>query len=100
MAKFKIEWSAEARIDLLEILEFYVKRNGTSAYSRQLHKKINDGISHISNNPLIGVQTDIPDTRAFITGDYQIIYIITDKTIVIVQVWDSRRNPDEKRVTR
>jgi len=27
MVKFKIEWSIEARLDLLDILDFYVSRN-------------------------------------------------------------------------
>ncbi len=30
MAKFKIEWSIEARLDLLDILEFYINQNGTT----------------------------------------------------------------------
>ena len=75
MAKFKVEWSVEARLDLLDILEFYLKRNGTSLYSRKLNKLINEGIRLISKNPLIGVQSDISDARALITGDYQINYI-------------------------
>lgn len=47
MAKFKVEWSVEARLDLLDILEFYLKRNGTSLYSRKLNKLINEGILKI-----------------------------------------------------
>ena len=98
MAKFKVEWSVEARLDLLDILEFYLKRNGTSIFSRKLNKLINEGIRLISKNPLIGVQSDVPDTRALITGDYQINYIVTSKAIIIVMLWDSRRNPEDKRV--
>ncbi len=98
MAKFKVEWSVEARLDLLDILEFYLKRNGTSLYSRKLNKLINEGIRLISKNPLIGVQSDISDARALITGDYQINYIVTSKAIIIVMLWDSRRNPEDKRV--
>ena len=98
MAKFKVEWSVEARLDLLDILEFYLKRNGTSIFSRKLNKLINEGIRLISKNPLIGVQSDISDARALITGDYQINYIVTSKAIIIVMLWDSRRNPEDKRV--
>ena len=47
MAKFKVEWSVEARLDLRDILEFYLKRNGTSLYSRKLNKLINEGILKI-----------------------------------------------------
>ena len=27
MAKYKIEWSIEARLDLIDILEYYIERN-------------------------------------------------------------------------
>ena len=74
MAKYKIDWSKEARLDLLDILGFYVQRNGNSKYSADLFKKINKQLSIISRNPFIGIQTDIDSVRVLITGDYQIIY--------------------------
>jgi len=40
MVKFKIEWSIEARLDLLDMLEFYVTRNKSAAYSKKLYSKI------------------------------------------------------------
>jgi len=97
MVKFKVEWSIEARLDLIDILEFYLKRNKSSVYSRKLNTQINKGISLLAKNPYIGVQTDFPDVRALIIGDYQVIYEIADKVILIVMVWDSRRNPEDKR---
>ena len=33
MVKFKIEWSLEARLDLLDILDFYVTRNKSTIYT-------------------------------------------------------------------
>ena len=33
MAKYKIEWSAEARLDLIDILEFYIIRNKSALLS-------------------------------------------------------------------
>jgi plasmid stabilization system protein ParE len=98
MAEFKIEWSTEARLDLIDVLEFYIQRNGSSSYSKKLYAQINNGLKLVAKNPSIGVQTDFPDTRTLITGDYQIIYVITEKTILVVMLWDCRRNPDDKRV--
>jgi plasmid stabilization system protein ParE len=37
MVRYKIEWSLEAREDLIDILDFYNKRNDSSAYSRKLY---------------------------------------------------------------
>jgi plasmid stabilization system protein ParE len=96
MVKFKVEWSIEARLDLLDILDFYIVRNKSAAYSKKLNSKINNSIKLISKNPLIGLQSEIESVRALITGDYQIIYEILDKSISISMIWDCRRDPGDK----
>jgi len=96
MAKYKIEWSIEARLDLIDILEFYKTRNKSSLYSKKLNTKINISIKLITKNPLIGLQSQIASVRALITGDYQIIYEIFDNLILIIMIWDCRRDPEDK----
>ncbi|MBK9392076.1 MAG: type II toxin-antitoxin system RelE/ParE family toxin [Bacteroidetes bacterium] len=96
MVKFKIEWSLEARLDLLDILDFYVIRNKSSIYSRKLYSKIHKSTKLIAKQPYIGTQTGIETVRALITGDYQIIYEILDDKIYISMIWDCRRDPGEK----
>lgn len=98
MVKYKVEWSIEARLDLLDILDYYFQRNGNANYSRKLNSKIDKGIKLLSKNPFLGLQTDINTVRAIVTGDYQILYEIIDRTILIVMVWDCRRNPEEKTI--
>jgi plasmid stabilization system protein ParE len=70
MAKDKIEWSVEARLDLLDILGFQIERNKSAAYSNKLNTKILRGIRLMRQNPLIGIKTEIDSVRALITGDY------------------------------
>jgi plasmid stabilization system protein ParE len=96
MAKLKIEWSIEAKLDLIDILNFYILRNKSAAYSKKLNSKIQDSVKLISKHPLIGVQSDIDGVRALITGDYQIIYEILDNSILISMIWDCRRDPEDK----
>jgi len=96
MVKFKIEWSIEARLDLLDILDFYVIRNKSTAYSKKLYSKINKSTNLIAKQPFIGTQTGIETVRALVTGDYQIIYEILDDTISISMIWDCRRDPEDK----
>jgi plasmid stabilization system protein ParE len=69
MAKYKVEWSIEARLDLIDILDFYIKRNNSTLYSKKLNSKINNSIKLIAKNPLIGLHSQIETIRAFITGD-------------------------------
>jgi len=44
MVKYKVEWSIEARIDLIDILKFYKIRNKSALYSKKLNSKINKSI--------------------------------------------------------
>ena len=96
MAKYKIDWSIEARMDLIDILEYYNKRNKSSLYSKKLNSKINRSTKLITKNPLIGLQSEIESVRALITGDYQIIYELSDDLILITMIWDCRRDPEDK----
>jgi plasmid stabilization system protein ParE len=96
MAKYKIEWSIEARLDLIDILEFYINRNSSNSYSKKLNSKINRSLKLITNNPLIGLKSQIESVRALITGDYQIVYEISDNIILIVMIWDCRRDPGDR----
>ncbi len=98
MAYYKIEWSIEARQDLISILEFYIQRNGNATYSKKLNSRINKSIKLLSKNPFIGTQSDFDSVRALITGDYQIIYEIFDRLILVIMIWDCRRNPDDKNI--
>ena len=68
MAKYKIEWSIEARLDLIDILEFYINRNSSNSYNKKLNSKINRSLKLITNNPLIGLKSQIESVRALITG--------------------------------
>jgi toxin YoeB len=96
MAKYKIVWSIEARLDLLDILGFYIERNKSVTYSNKLNSKINRSLKLISQNPLIGTKTDIESVRALLTGHYQFIYEIHKTLVVIVMIWDCRRDPEDK----
>jgi len=96
MAKYKIDWSIEARLDLIDILEYYNKRNKSSLYSKKLNSKINRSTKLITKNPLIGLQSEIESVRVLITGDYQIIYELSEDLILITMIWDCRRDPEDK----
>ena len=96
MAGIKVKWSAEAKSDLFDILDFYIKRNGNAVYSKKLYSKINRSITYLVKNPFLGKQTEDASVRALITGDYQILYEVFDKLIFIIMIWDCRRAPEEK----
>ena len=57
MAKFKVEWSIEAKHDLPDIFEFYIKRNQSAVYSKKLNSKISTTTKLLSQNPSIVIKT-------------------------------------------
>jgi toxin YoeB len=95
MAKRKIVWSAKAKIDLLQILEYFYIRNGSKTYSVKLNSKIRRAIRLLSNHPFLGLQSDVENVRALIEGDYAIFYQVDKETIRITTIWDCRQNPDD-----
>jgi toxin YoeB len=96
MVKFKINWSLEARLDLIDILEYYLNRNKSATYSKKLNAKINRSVNLLSKNPSLGTRTNFYTVRALVTGDYQIIYELFDQMILIIMIWDCRRDPGDK----
>lgn len=95
MVKRKIEWSFIAKESLSEILEFYIQRNGNNTYSKSLFEQINQTISLISDNNLIGKITDEDGIRVMLKNQFAIFYEIKEKVIEIQLIWDTRRNPED-----
>ncbi len=94
MAKRKIIWSPKAKIDLLFILEFFHKRNGSKTYSKKLNAKIRRSVRLLSKHPNLELQTDVDNVRNLIEGDYAIFYQLDNEIIRITTIWDCRQNPD------
>lgn len=90
-----IVWSERARKDLIEIKSFYDKRNQSTKYSNKLLQSFRSAAALIEKYPLVAVRTDIENVRGFIVSNYILFYEILDKHILILTVWDSRRDPKQ-----
>ncbi|MHC1776830.1 MAG: type II toxin-antitoxin system RelE/ParE family toxin [Lentimicrobium sp.] len=95
MAKREIVWTKNSEIQLREILEFFTKRNKSGNYSIKLYKKFKTELKIVSKNPEIGIKTKLDQIRGLIIEDYIIFYEILDDRIIILKVWDCRKNPDK-----
>ncbi|MGE5394288.1 MAG: type II toxin-antitoxin system RelE/ParE family toxin [Candidatus Saccharibacteria bacterium] len=93
MAK-RIIWSRQAERVFNKILEFYMDRNGSKAYSRKLNQEIHELLSNISRQPFIGIKTENKNIRVVIKGNYKIFYKIEDENLIILLVWDSRQDQE------
>jgi len=98
MAKIKVIWSENAKIDLLDILEYYYISNSNFNYSLKLNDSIASHINLLEKHPLLGRPTKDKNVRALIAGNYEILYEYTNNIILIIMIWNCRRNPDNKTI--
>ena len=95
MAQRRIVWSKEAQGDFLATLCFYAERNGSKTYSKKLAGEVQEAIEKLREHPFLGRPTNNDTVRILIKGKYQIYYELNQEDIVILVVWDMRRNPNE-----
>jgi toxin YoeB len=94
MAK-RLIWTLEAQNNRIEIFEYWNNRNKSKTFSRKLNEILREHIHLILNHPEIGILSDIENIRLKTVRDYQIVYLETEKEIVILAIWDSRQNPNK-----
>ena len=89
----KIIWSIRAQEEKEAIFAFWDEHNKSKTYSRKLNKLFNEAISLLQEHPYIGRETNIENVHVRIVRQYLIVYRIQGNNIVIVRIWDGRRNP-------
>jgi len=94
MAK-RIIWTKAAHADRKEILLYWKKHNASITYSRKLNELFKRVVLLISAHPEIGRKTDIKNIRIKLVRDYLLFYEETEKEIIILTIWDNRRDPEQ-----
>jgi toxin YoeB len=90
----KVVWSIRAQRERFEILEYWANRNKSKTYSRKLYQLFRVGMKKVAKAPESGIATENPGIRIKIIKDYLVYYNINaSKTIEVLTIWDSRRNP-------
>ena len=98
MAKKEIVWSKLAKLQLKNVLEFYVQRNGNSNYSIKLLNEVEDLLEILSKEELIGRLTTNKFTRVISMKVYLVFYEINENRIEIISFWDNRQNIENRKV--
>ncbi|HSJ66902.1 MAG TPA: type II toxin-antitoxin system RelE/ParE family toxin [Anditalea sp.] len=94
MAK-RVVWTSTARLQRKEILSYWVRRTGSTKYSKKLSEVIRRRIKFIKEHNYLGKPTDYRLNRITAMGNFSIFYIIQETQIVITSVWDNRQDPDD-----
>jgi plasmid stabilization system protein ParE len=95
MAQKKVIWSIRAQQDRIAILEYWITRNKSKAYSEKLYHLFNQAVELIADHPTIGRPTSFQNVKYKVVRNYQIFYEEFQDRIDILLIWDSRRNPEQ-----
>ena len=93
MAKRIVIWTKTADIQFVGILEYWVKKNKSTTYSKKLLKLVSKRTNEIAQNPFIYKETDFRNVRVASLGNFSIYYKVFDDEIIINAFWDNRQNP-------
>ena len=96
MVKRKIVWTKSAISNRKQILEYWFQRTASKKYSKKLNDLFTKRIKLLSEYPEIGRKTSDSKTRVTPVKDYLIMYEFDTKEIIILLIWDSRR--DESKI--
>lgn len=94
MAK-RIVWTNTARKARREILEYWIKHNGSPTYSKKLSKLFQKKTAMLQSEHYLGKPTDFDNIRVSLVNHFSIFYKVDQNEIIIVGLWDNRRNPED-----
>lgn len=97
MAK-KIIWTQKAQAERKEILEYWKNRNKSTVFSIKLNKLFIEHLRKIALRPNTGRNTDIKNVKVKIIRDYLLFYEVIADEIIVLCIWDGRRDPDKLHV--
>ncbi len=98
MAKRIVRWTRTADIQYVGILEYWVKRNRSTAFSKNLIKGVAERTNQIAKTPFMFKKAEFKETRVASLQNFSIFYKVSDEEILITAFWDNRQDP--KRLLR
>jgi toxin ParE1/3/4 len=85
-----VEWTEDAKLDLLEILDFISDRNEIAAFD--LQSRIDRAVEHLSEHPyLYKPSLKIPGARELVAHPNYIVYYQVTSKVEILSVVHARR---------
>ncbi|MCF8304217.1 MAG: type II toxin-antitoxin system RelE/ParE family toxin [Bacteroidales bacterium] len=94
----KIIWSRNAIRDKIQILDYWYNRIGTKTYSKKLDKAFRTAVKNLKDYPFLGKKMEESDMGYIVKEHHLILYSVGENEIMILHIWDSRRNPEDFRI--
>ena len=94
----QIVWTEKANIERQHILQFWIDHNKSKDFSLKLNKLFISSIRDIAKRPNTGRKTEFENVQVKIIREYLIFYEVIKKDLVILSIWDGRRDPRSLKV--
>src|SRR6478752_907860 len=92
-ARRQIVWSENAIQNRKDIFEYWKHRNKSSSYGKQLNTLFTAALRTVASLPDSANPTTLADVRMILVHDYYLIFQFTERIIIVLNVWDTRQNP-------
>ena len=89
----EIIWTIIARTTRNSIFSYWNNRNKSNLYSKKLFVLFNETLERIAQFPQTSLATNSSNIRYVLVRDYYLIFEISELTINVLDIWDTRQNP-------
>ena len=89
----KIVWTSFARQSRISIFLYWNKRNKFTNYSKKLNVLFQESLQQLAVFPESSIKSNNQNIRLKIASHFEIIYSVSDTKIFILDIWDTRQNP-------
>ena len=91
----KIGWTVNALITKKNIFYYWNNRNKSTVYSQKLEQLFTITLVTVENYPEATIAINKENIRAVLVRDYYLVFEITELTIKVLDIWDTRQNPQD-----
>lgn len=95
MERKKVIWIKKAELQLFSIMDYYAERNKSDFYSLKLESEIKQKLSKLDFSVSLPQKTSLENVYYFTYNHISILFSINYEFIIILMVWDDRRNPKD-----
>jgi len=89
----KVVWTRSALESRTAIFLYWNKRNKSINYSKKLHELFQDSLDQLAVFPESSIKSNNQNVRLKIATHFEIIYTMSDTQIFVLDIWDTRQNP-------
>jgi hypothetical protein len=89
----KIDWTINAVLTKKSIFQYWNNRNKSTVYSQKLNQLFISTLRTVEKSPEASIATKKEKIRAILVKDYYLIFEISELSIKVLDIWDTRQNP-------